>query len=130
MSYLGPRLCSVKVCKQNGSFSYLTYTCICGLLYLSHLHLTSTPCYLPLHLGSGCPLKHKVNCLLLQIRYKRLALLQHPLVKDFLFHKFWLLAYPLFLLYSVMYCILLILLTSFALVSPRPGPGSDTCMSH
>jgi len=63
----------------------------------------------------------------MQVEYKRLQLLRHPLVKDFLFHKFWLVTFPLFLAYLLLYCLFLVFITSFALVSPRPGPGSETC---
>jgi len=61
------------------------------------------------------------------VDYNRLQLLRHPLVKDFLFHKFWLVTFPLILGYLLLYCLFLVFITSFALVSPRPGPGSETC---
>ena len=65
----------------------------------------------------------------MQVKYKRLKLLQHPLVEEFLFQRFWLVAIPFFLLYLLFYTSLLIVLTSFTVVSPRPGPDSETCKS-
>ena len=63
-----------------------------------------------------------------QIEHNRLELLQHPLVENFLFQKFWVMTFPLFLLNMLFYCTLLVALNSFALVVPRPGPDSETCM--
>ena len=67
------------------------------------------------------------DLLLMQIKYKRLDLLQHPLVKNYIFHKFWLVTIPIYLAYLLFYCTFLIFLNSFALLSPRPGPESETC---
>ena len=66
----------------------------------------------------------------MQINYKRLKLLQHPLVKEYLFYKFCRVALPVFLAHLLLYCIFLVLLTSFAMVSPRPGPDSKTCKNY
>jgi len=63
----------------------------------------------------------------MQIKYKRLDLLQHPLVKNYIFHKFWLVTFPIYLVYLLFYCSFLIFLNSFAILSPRPGPESETC---
>ena len=56
-----------------------------------------------------------------------MELLQHPLVENFLFQKFWVMTFPLFVFNLLFYCILLVALNSFAVVVPRPGPDSETC---
>ena len=62
-----------------------------------------------------------------QIKHNRLTLLQHPLVKDYLYEKFWLMTFPLLLLNLLFNIALLVTLNWFALVVPRPGPYSETC---
>ena len=71
-----------------------------------------------------CPYVHTV---MFQIEHNRLELLQHPLVEDFLFQKFWVMTFPLFVFNLLFYCSLMVALNSFALVVPRPGPDSETC---
>lgn len=66
-------------------------------------------------------------CVIFQIRYKRLELLQHPLVESFLFHKFWVVTFPLFLVYLMLYIIFLFVFMYFVHSLPRPGPDSETC---
>lgn len=56
-----------------------------------------------------------------------LKLLQHPLVEEFFFQKFWLMTFPFFLLNLLFYIALLVTLNWFVLVVPRPGPDSETC---
>ena len=61
----------------------------------------------------------------LQIQNKKI--LQHPLVENFLFQKFWGVIFRLLLLQLLFYCTFLVSLNSFALILPRPGPDSEEC---
>ena len=61
-----------------------------------------------------------------QIEHKP-TLLEHRLVKEYFFQKFWLTAFPLLLLNLLFYFTLLVTLNTFALLIPRPGSDNNTC---
>ena len=63
----------------------------------------------------------------IQIEHNRLKLLQHPLVNNFLFQKFWVMAFPLLLISLLFYLVFLVTFNVFTLLVPRPGPDSETC---
>ena len=63
----------------------------------------------------------------IQIEHNRLKLLQHPLVNNFLFQKFWVMAFPLLLISLLFYLVFLVTFSVFTLRVPRPGPDSETC---
>ena len=56
-----------------------------------------------------------------------MELLQHPLVENFFFQKFWVKTFPLFVFKLLLYCLFLVVLNIFVVVIPRPGPDSEIC---
>ena len=60
------------------------------------------------------------------MKHERKNLLQHPLISCYIAHKWWMLS-PAFFLYLFTYGMFLILLTSFSLIIPRPGPDDQYC---
>ena len=62
-----------------------------------------------------------------QVKHKRAELLKHPLVVRLLEYKWRKVALPLFLGYISVYLLFVLMLTLFALLSPRPSPDNDTC---
>ena len=65
----------------------------------------------------------------LQVKHKRLNLLQHPLISRYITCNWWRLS-PFFFIYLLMYAVFLVLLTAFALNVPRPGPDNQNCELH
>ena len=64
---------------------------------------------------------------LLQVKYNRLELLQHPLMTLYIARKWWKEVFPVFIIYIIFYAVFLVFLTSFALHVPRPSPGDEFC---
>ncbi|CAI8028560.1 Transient receptor potential cation channel subfamily A member 1 homolog [Geodia barretti] len=64
----------------------------------------------------------------IMVKHKRAELLRHPLVSRLLEYKWRKVALPLFLAYIALYILFLLLLTLFAILSPRPSPSGDTCV--
>ena len=62
-----------------------------------------------------------------QVNHERRSLLQHPLIYSYINYKWWKMSFPLFLLYVLCYGLFLILLISFTLTLPRPGPTNELC---
>ena len=64
---------------------------------------------------------------IIQVNHGRLKLLQHPLISRYITYKWWRGPFAFFLLYMAIYIIFVILLTSFAVSVPRPGPDDQYC---
>ena len=64
----------------------------------------------------------------MQVKYDRETLLHHPLVKAYIKYKWTTVGIVGLVLYFAFYLIFLSLLTTFALLVPRPGPENDFCM--
>ena len=64
---------------------------------------------------------------IVQVKYERLGLLQHPLIYRYINYKWWKMSFPVFMFYLLLYILFLIFLSSFAITVPRPGPNNEYC---
>ena len=61
-----------------------------------------------------------------KVKHKRLELLQHPLVSRYISFQWWRL-FPFLFAYQLVYILFLVLLTVYAVLTPRPGPDNQYC---
>ena len=105
------------------SLDYI-YFCIMDYTYVTHTCIKAAYIGLRVRLYAPIFCNYDMNA---QVKHKRADLLKHPLVSQLLEYKWRRVALPLFLGYMAVYLLFLLMLTLFALLSPRPSPDSDTC---
>ena len=62
----------------------------------------------------------------IQVQHERKDLLQHTLILRYISRKWWKLSLP-YWMYLFLYLCFVIMLTTFAIITPRPGPDDRNC---
>jgi hypothetical protein len=73
--------------------------------------------------------KHSEVLLSTMVKHKRLELLQHPLVSQYISLQWWRL-FPFLFANQLVYILFLVLLTVYAILTPRPGPDNQYCSGN